>query len=99
MVDQYVIGGPPVIDGELRLDPEALTASQAAALSRATCAQAAHLLRLGPSYLSEPEDLATGDIRVLRPATRVAVSAHEEAAGFGLVRRSGTVYTPPEAPA
>jgi hypothetical protein len=95
-VDQYVIGGPLSPDAALRLDPADLTASQAAALSRSVCAQAAHRLRLGEPFYSEPEDVATGDIRVLRPAQAVAIRAFEEAAGHGLIQRSGTVHTPPE---
>ena len=74
-------------------------ASQVAALSRATCAQAAHELRLGRISGGEPEAVSTGDLRVLRLAERLALRAREELAGHGLIRRTGTVLPTPYAAA
>lgn len=86
--------GTPLPTG-LRYDPLLLTAAQRAALSRATCAQAVHRLILGEDYFSEPEDITTGELRILRPARSISNRVFEEVAGHDLYRRTGTV--PPAA--
>lgn len=80
----------------LKLDPQALSGPAAAALARAVCAQAVHRIALGEDWFSEPDDLVTGDIRVLRAAERISGRVYEELSGFGLMRRSGMVPELPE---
>lgn len=82
--------------GGLKLNTTKLTDEQSDALARAVCAQATHRLALGEDWFSEPDDLVTGDIRVLRPAERVAGRVYEELSGFGLMQRSGMVPVPLE---
>lgn len=91
-----ILGPYPVKETGLKLDPDALTVPQAAALSRAVCAQAAHRIALGEDWFSEPDDLVTGDIRVLRAAERIAGRVYEELSGSGIVIRSGMVPAPLE---
>jgi hypothetical protein len=50
-------------------------------------------------FRSEPEAVSTGNLRVLRPAERLALRAREERAGHGLIRRTGTVLPTPYAAA
>lgn len=84
--------------GERKLDPALLTTAARSALARATCAQAVHRIVLGPDFFdAEPEDLLSGDIRVLRSAQRISPRVAEILSGTGLLRRSGTLQPLPAA--
>jgi hypothetical protein len=85
--------GPYAVDEDtgLKLDPEALSDAQAAALSRATCASAEHELIVGPAFYVGEDDYLPGELTVLTRATRQAPKVLEELSGSGLIVWSGTV--------
>lgn len=91
-----VVGPWPRFSSGLKFDPALLDVTQRAALSRATCAAAEHLLVVDASFLAGAEDFAPGEVSILYRAMRDAPRVLEELAGHGLVRRSGTVVTPVE---
>lgn len=92
------IGGPPHPTRRRRLEPSLLTAAQAEALARATCAQASFLLEQRPRTLIGADDGLTsiGELAFsARPLPRLGARVLEELAGFGLLARSGTVAPSP----
>ena len=93
-----LIGGPIHPTARRRLNPDLLTAAQAEALARATCAQASFLLEQRPraligaaSGLRQAGDLSFTD----RPLPRVGPRVAEELAGFGLLARTFTAAPTP----
>jgi hypothetical protein len=84
-----------ILDGLRKLDPEDLSASQARALSRATCAACAWELDVGLPVSRGGLDFQPEQVVVLARPAPVPPLMLRELAGHGLIRRSGTV--PPEA--
>jgi hypothetical protein len=97
-VDQALGPYPLSFAGELKLDPEALTAAQQAALARATCAAAEHELLVGLDFLAGGDDFLSGDVTVLRQPIRISPRMIEELTGTGLLRRSGCAAPEPSPP-
>jgi hypothetical protein len=79
----------------LGFDLDALSEAQAAALSRATCAQAEFRLAMSEYELVGADDNVSSVAGVVsfstRPIPRVGVKCLEELAGHDLLRYSGTV--------
>jgi hypothetical protein len=86
--------GPRSLDANaLKYDPNSITATQKAALSRATCAAAEFRLQLGESALVGEDDYLPTELQPIRKAGRVGPKVAEELAGSGLIAFSGTVTT------
>lgn len=82
----------------LRLDPAALTEAQASALSRATCAWVEWAVMVGLPFVSGDSVEAPAALAQVSPAARTPPQLRVELAGFGLLRRSGTVIPEPPIP-
>lgn len=90
------LGPWPVLSTGRKIDPASLDLVQRSALERATCAAAEHELVVGVGFLVGEEDYLPGEVSILRQPLRTSPRMLEELAGHGLVKRSGTVATPPE---
>lgn len=90
------LGPWPILSTGRKLDPALLDLVQRAAVARATCAAAEHLLLLDPATLAGDDDYVPNEVTVLRRAQRVSPKMLAELSGHGLVRYSGTVVTPVE---
>jgi hypothetical protein len=92
------VGPWPVLSTGRKFDPALLDLVQRATLTRATCASAEFRLQVEESALVGDDDYAPEGVQIIRRGSRVAPKMIEELAGSGLIRRSGTVVTPPEPP-
>jgi len=79
-----------------KLDPATLSPAQRAALSRATAAACEFRLAVGPEELTGETDYLSGELTMLRRASRPpGPRVLEELAGFNLIRRSGCALPDP----
>lgn len=93
------IGGPFPAGQARKLDPDALTAAQRAALERAVAAQVAFRVAQGERVLIGSDDLVigAGDLRFAnRPYPRLSPHVAETLAGHGLIRATRTAAATPE---
>lgn len=91
-----LLGPIPMLATGRKLDAASLSAAQRAALSRATAAACEFRLAVGPEELTGETDYLSGELTMLRRASRPpGPRAAEELAGFGLVRRSGCALPDP----
>jgi hypothetical protein len=89
-----VLGPWPYLSTGRKLDPASLDLAQREALARATCAAAEFELLVGPEWVAGGMEVMPAQLAVIRQPARVAPKVLQELAGFGLIRRSGTVVTP-----
>ena len=89
------LGPWPFFSNGRKLDPESLDVVQREALSRATCAACEHELLVGLALLAGDSEYAPNNVTVIMPTLITPPRMLRELAGHGLVRRSGTVTTPP----
>jgi hypothetical protein len=93
-VDLVVGGSPADPSTGLRLDPAALTSAQATALARATAAWIEWAVIVGLATVAGDSVEAPSSLAVVQPAARYPPKVVSELAGYGLVKRSGTVIPP-----
>jgi hypothetical protein len=95
-VDLVCGGEAPDPSTGLRIDPAALTEAQATALARATAAWVEWALMIGLPVVAGDSIETPMNVAIATPAARQPPKMIFELAGYGLLRRSGTVQPDPE---